>query len=61
MCRWRVADRSGLSGEGAEAQEYLIKLPDRIRKLSERAAARKAKAQKHTESFSWIFNRECLL
>lgn len=27
----------GLSGEAAEAQEYLVKLPNRIRKLAERA------------------------
>lgn len=27
----------GLSGEAAESQEYLCKLPDRIRKLAERA------------------------
>lgn len=36
--RWEVADRVGLSPEAAEEQEYLCKLPDRIRKLSERAA-----------------------
>lgn len=27
----------GLSGEAAEAQEYLVKMPNRIRKLAERA------------------------
>jgi acyl-[acyl-carrier-protein] desaturase len=46
-----------------QAQEYLVKLPDRIRKLSERAAARKAKtkALNPTAKFSWVFNREVAL
>lgn len=41
-----------------QAQEYLVKLPNRIRKLSERAAARKAKNKGATAQFSWIFNRQ---
>jgi hypothetical protein len=36
--RWEVADRTGLSGEAAKEQEYLVGLPSRIRKLSERVA-----------------------
>ena len=35
--RWSVGKREGLSGEAAEAQEYLVKLPERITKLAERA------------------------
>lgn len=35
-----------------------MKLPSRFRKLSERAAARKAKARPANVQFSWIFNRE---
>lgn len=54
----QVADRSFESGEAAEAQDYLIKMPDRIRKLSERAAARKSKAKRVDVQFSWIFNRK---
>lgn len=46
------------SGEAAEAQEYVAKLPDRIRKLAERANARKAKAKKVDVEFSWIFDRK---
>ena len=57
--RWDVAKRQGISGEAAEAQEYLIKLPDRIRKLTERANARKKKGV--TANFSWIFNRQVAL
>lgn len=56
--RWEVADVSGLGGEAAADQEYLMKLPNRIRKLAERAASRKAKAEKHKEvQFSWIYDR----
>jgi acyl-[acyl-carrier-protein] desaturase len=55
----QVADRSGLSGEAAEAQEYVVKLPDRIRKLAERAQARKKKGA--TAKFSWVFEREVVM
>jgi len=57
--RWEVGSRQGLSGEAAEAQEYLVKLPERIKKLAERAQARKKKGM--TANFSWIFNREVVL
>lgn len=53
--RWEVNGRS-VTGDAAEAQEYLMKLPARIRKLSDRAAARKAKGAKTDVSFSWIFD-----
>jgi hypothetical protein len=53
----QVADRSHESGDAAEAQEYLVKLPDRIRKLAERTAARRTKAKPLEASFSWIFDR----
>lgn len=35
--RWDVANRTGLSGDAAAAQEYVMKLPNRIRKLAEKA------------------------
>mmetsp|Transcript_18625 Transcript_18625/g.40011 ORF Transcript_18625/g.40011 Transcript_18625/m.40011 type:complete len:403 (+) Transcript_18625:152-1360(+) len=57
--RWEVAQRQGLSGEAAEAQEYVMRLPDRIRKLAERAQARKKKGAK--SPFSWVFKREVVL
>lgn len=34
-----------------------MKLPARFRKLSERAAARKAKAKPAQVQFSWIFDK----
>lgn len=59
--RWDIAGRDHKGGDAAEAQEYLMKLPGRIRKLTERANARKAKAKKREQEFSWIFNRAVLL
>jgi acyl-[acyl-carrier-protein] desaturase len=55
--RWEVNKRV-VSGDAAEAQAYLMKLPARIRKLSERANARKAKLPKKEVSFSWIFDHK---
>lgn len=54
--RWKIADREGLSGEAAEAQEYLMNMPARIRKLAERGYTRRKKSPK-TASFSWIYDR----
>lgn len=60
--RWEISGLTGLGGQAAEAQEYLVGLPNRIRKLAERSAARKAKAAKVTHAtFSWIFGREVSL
>lgn len=55
--RWRVKERQHLKGEAAEAQDYLVKLPDRIRKLTERANARKQKSRGQEAAFSWVFDR----
>lgn len=56
--KWDVPSRKGLKPEAEEAQQYLCKLPDRIRKLAERSAARKAKQPKKSVPFSWIYGRE---
>ena len=55
--RWEVPTRL-VTGEAAAAQEYLCKLPERFRKLAERAATRKAKVAKSNVNFSWIFKKE---
>ncbi|VVB14712.1 unnamed protein product [Arabis nemorensis] len=55
--RWNVENLSGLSGEGHKAQDYLCRLPARIRKLEERAQGR-AKETARNIPFSWIFGRE---
>lgn len=54
--RWRIGERSGLSGEAAEAQEYLMGMPARIKKLAERGYARRQKKTKAAK-FSWIYDR----
>jgi len=46
-----------LDHQACEAADYLMKLPDRIRKLTERAQARKAKNKVQTSNFSWVFDR----
>ena len=55
--RWDVANRTGLSGDAAGEQEYLMKLPDRIRKLAARAAQRKKKGATQHGKFSWVYDR----
>ncbi|KAJ0510549.1 putative stearoyl-[acyl-carrier-protein] 9-desaturase [Helianthus annuus] len=57
--RWKVADLTGLSGEGRKAQDYVCGLPSRIRRLEERAAARAKEGP--SIPFSWIFDREVKL
>lgn len=54
--RWNVAGLTGLSGEGRRAQDFVCRLPSRIRRLEERAQE-KAK-QASTIPFSWIHGRE---
>eukprot|EP00982_Pelagococcus_subviridis_P009172 30906-Pelagococcus_subviridis.AAC.4 len=56
--RWDIENVAGLSGEGAAAQEYLMKQPARIRRLAEFAAAKAKKKEPVNESFSWIFGRK---
>ena len=62
--RWKIADRK-VTGEAAEAQDYLMKQPERIRKLAAFAARKKsaavAKGGAAEESFSWLFNRKVQL
>ncbi|KAH7330967.1 hypothetical protein KP509_20G010400 [Ceratopteris richardii] len=57
--RWNVEKLSGLSSRGQQAQDYVCKLANRIRKLEERAS--RVKKGPKTASFSWIFNREVAL
>lgn len=59
--RWDVANVKDLNPEGAAAQEYLLKLPTRVRKLADRAAARASQKVKDEgrikAKFSWIYDR----
>lgn len=54
--RWKVEKLEGLSREGSKAQDYVCGLPQRIRRLEERAQARAKQAG--PVPFSWIFGRE---
>jgi len=62
--RWDVSSRR-VSGDAAEAQEWLMAQPDRIRKLAAFAKRKKdaatSKGTVQHEHFSWIFGREVLL
>lgn len=59
--RWDLANLEGLGGEAEKERDYLCRLPERYRKLAERAANKKKKATEDetapAESFEWIFGR----
>jgi len=50
---WKVASLSGLNAEGAKAQEHLMGLTQRYRKLADRVKS----GPSEDRTFSWIFNR----
>ena len=62
--RWDIASRK-VTGEAAQAQEFLMAQPERIRKLAAFAKRKKdaatAKGAVTHEHFSWIFGREVAL
>jgi len=53
--RWNVEHLTGLTGEAAEAQDYLCRLGARYAKLAERSERQQLKVE--PRQFSWIFNR----
>ena len=60
--RWDIPSVTGLSEEGLQAQEFVCALPDRIRRLAERKAARKtAKGAAEAVRFSWVHNHPLTL
>uniref|UniRef100_A0A0D3GX99 Uncharacterized protein n=1 Tax=Oryza barthii TaxID=65489 RepID=A0A0D3GX99_9ORYZ len=57
---WRVEElAAGLSGEGRRARDYVCELPQKIRRMKEKAHERAIKAQKKPISIpiNWIFDR----
>ncbi|XP_010933036.2 stearoyl-[acyl-carrier-protein] 9-desaturase 5, chloroplastic [Elaeis guineensis] len=58
--RWNVEEITGFSGEGRRAQDYVCGLPQKIRRMDERAQERRVK-QSQMVPFSWIFNRSVLV
>lgn len=63
--RWKLAELGTqgipLTGQAADAQQYLISMPNRVRKLAERANVRKQRQKGSTSPFAWVFDREVQL
>ena len=63
--RWDVPNLKLSSGNAAEAQEYLCKHAERIRRLADLQMERRLRDRKRGKSklasFSWIFKREVSL
>eukprot|EP00252_Welwitschia_mirabilis_P011986 TRINITY_DN2664_c0_g1_i1.p1 TRINITY_DN2664_c0_g1~~TRINITY_DN2664_c0_g1_i1.p1 ORF type:complete len:401 (-),score=36.12 TRINITY_DN2664_c0_g1_i1:424-1626(-) len=57
--RWNVEKIEGLSSKGKKAQDFVCSLPQRFRRLQERAQKRAKQAEKC--AFSWVYGREVLL
>lgn len=56
---WKVREQKNLSAEAEAAQQYLSKLPDRVRRLAERTLGKAKKGSPaRVGKFSWVFNRE---
>ncbi|XP_075660944.1 stearoyl-[acyl-carrier-protein] 9-desaturase, chloroplastic-like isoform X2 [Castanea sativa] len=55
VAKWKVEKLTGLTSEGREAQNYVCRLAQRMRRLEERAIAKAQKAP--TIPFSWISGR----
>ncbi|KAM0899886.1 hypothetical protein ACQ4PT_021013 [Festuca glaucescens] len=58
--QWRVEELAeGLSGEGRRARDYVCALPEKIRRMEEKAHDRAGRARKEPTAvpFSWIFDR----
>ena len=52
---WNVAGVSGMSGEGAAAQDYLCRVGTHYQRFAERIGGRFAR--KPRAPLSWVFNR----
>jgi acyl-[acyl-carrier-protein] desaturase len=63
--RWDVANRRFSGGQAAEAQDYLCKHSERIRRLADLQMERKMRERKRGKAkaahFSWVFKREVSL
>ncbi|KAM3375655.1 hypothetical protein P3S68_014369 [Capsicum galapagoense] len=52
--RWELEKLEGLTGEARHAQDFLCRLPHKVRKLESRAK----KLEPRRVAFSWIFNKQ---
>lgn len=55
---WQVADMTGLSGEGAKAQDKLMKVPARLERMADYV---ESKSAPRTFSFPFLYEREIRL
>ena len=55
VVKWKVGKLTGLTSEGREAQDYVCRLAQRMRRLEEREMSKAQKAP--TIPFSWIFGK----
>lgn len=55
---WNIAGMEGLTVEAQKAQEDLIKLLGRFKKLTDRQAGIFKKKKPVPSPFSWVFNKE---
>jgi acyl-[acyl-carrier-protein] desaturase len=61
--RWGVADLGvGLTAEGRRAQEYVCRLPERVRKMDQLDARRRQRrGDPRAVPFAWVFDRQVKL
>ncbi|KAL5998047.1 Stearoyl-[acyl-carrier-protein] 9-desaturase 7, chloroplastic [Asimina triloba] len=59
MSSWNVEKITGLSAAGRQAQDYVCRMPAKIRRLDEKARAKAKEAP--AVPFSWIYNRQVQL
>lgn len=59
--RWGLETLEGLDGPGRRAQEFVCGLPQRIRKLHDRAEERARRVPPCPVRFSWIFDKELMV
>jgi acyl-[acyl-carrier-protein] desaturase len=59
--RWDVTSIKCVSAKAQEAQDYVCKLPNRLRRLAQRAEKRAKSGRKESVQFSWIYDRELLV
>lgn len=55
---WNIAGRQGLSAEAQHAQEDVMNLLTRFKKLTDRQASLAKKKKPIPSPFSWVFNNE---
>jgi len=54
---WQIEDMGELSSEAAEAQDFVMRLPDRFDKLAARAAKKTQGLARAPQQWSWLSNR----